>query len=61
MCYDCLHHPLQPGANDGTRHGKVQTNIAFSIADKEGVSTLEQNTGVVGKEAGEVVYIRKTV
>ena len=57
MAIDGIGDTLHAGLKDTARHGKVETDKALCIADKEAVPALEQHARLIGKEARQIVHI----
>ena len=57
MALDGIGDPLHASLKDTARHGKVETDKALGVADKEAVSALEQHARLIGKEAGQIGHI----
>ena len=57
MSMDRIAHPMQPFFDDRPRHCQIQTDKALRVADKHGIATLQQNTGLVGKKHRQILHI----
>lgn len=57
MALDGIGDPFHAGFKDTARHGKVETDKALGVADKEAVAAFEQYARLIGKEAGQIGHI----
>ena len=61
MFLDGRFHALQTCFDDAARHGEIEADKALGIAYKEAVASLQKNSRLIGKEAGQIVHVRKAV